>query len=149
MPMKQIESRRNPASGCLIGKPFIPHTDGAANRKEVLMGIALEQIDNSTMLRLDGAIDIACAAELKTLLRDAIASGTDVCVALDHATELDITAVQLLWAGEREARNAGVAFAFAGHMPEPIFSGLLLTGFEQFASTMDASKSCEVVACQP
>ena len=113
------------------------------------MGIALEQGDNSSVLRLDGEIDIACAAELKTLLLKALGAGGEVRVALDGATELDVTAVQLLWAAAREAGRAGERFAFEGQTPEPVLSGLLLTGFEEFASTMDACKLSEVVRCQP
>ena len=113
------------------------------------MGIALEQSENSSVLRLDGVIDISCAAELKTLLLKALASGPEVRIALDGVTELDVTVVQLLWAAEREAARAAVAFALSGQVQDPVLSGLRLTGFEEFATTMDLFKPREVVCCQP
>jgi len=113
------------------------------------MGIVLEQSDNASVLRLTGAIDISCAAELKTVLLQALSSGGDIRIEVDEANELDVTAVQLLWAAEREAARAGVAFALAGQMQEQALSGLRLTGFEEFASTMDLFKPREVIRCQP
>ena len=113
------------------------------------MGIALEQSENSSVLRLDGVIDISCAAELKTLLLKSLSSGGEIRIALDGVTELDVTAVQLLWAAEREAARAAVAFALSGPMQEPVLSGLRLTGFEEYASTMDLFKPREVIRCQP
>ncbi len=69
------------------------------------MGVTLEQSERLIVLRLEGVIDIASAAELKLLLQDALKSGKEVSVSLEAATELDVTVFQLLWAAEREARG--------------------------------------------
>ena len=96
------------------------------------MGITLEQIEESSVIRLEGGIDIACAAELKTTLFDALTSGHPVRVALDGCADLDVTAVQLLWAAEREARALTVEFAFAGPLRDPVSAALKDAGFESF-----------------
>jgi hypothetical protein len=44
--------------------------------------------------------------ELKTTLITAISSGKPVRVDMGRATDLDVTAVQLLWSAAREARKA-------------------------------------------
>ena len=70
------------------------------------MGITVEQGEESNVIRLEGAIDIASAAELKsTLLSRAQSPGRAGALGarFDHA-DLDVTAIQLLWAAEREAK---------------------------------------------
>ncbi len=96
------------------------------------MGITLKQSEGSNVIRLEGAIDIARAAELKATFLDALRSGNPVRVALDGCTDLDVTAVQLLWAAEREARALAVGFTLAGPVPEPLWASLKDAGFERF-----------------
>ena len=96
------------------------------------MGITFEQRDESRLICLEGVVDIASAAELKTILLDALESGKAVRVALNHSTDLDVTAVQLLWAAEREARATGVEFSLAGPVPQPLSAALKDAGFESF-----------------
>ena len=62
---------------------------------------------------LEGAVEIDQAAELKCRLEAALAGGGAVRVDLERTTELDVTAVQLLWAAGRAARAAGIDFALA------------------------------------
>lgn len=100
--------------------------------EEPELGIALKQRKESSAIRLDGLIDIASAAELKTILLDALKRGKAVRVALQTNVDLDVTAVQLLWAAEREARASGVGFVLASPVPEPVLSFLKEAGFEKF-----------------
>lgn len=106
------------------------------------MGIALEQSENSSTIRLEGAIDIGSAAELKGHLVEALGAGLGtgkaVRVSLAGVEYLDVTAVQLLWAAERAAKASGVEFAFSGEAPAPVQASLAETGFEKFNATMDA-----------
>ena len=81
------------------------------------MPVTLEQKDALTLIQLEGAVDIGCAAELKELLIEKLKSGSAVYVALESATGLDVTAVQLLWAAGREAKRVGVEFGFKGQTP--------------------------------
>jgi anti-anti-sigma regulatory factor len=110
--------------------------------------VTLEQSETQRLIRLEGAIDITCAAELKTLLLTALGSGREICVSLQEATELDVTAVQLLWAAEREAREAGNGFAFAGPVPEAISIALGHEGFDEFPIPLDANCAAGASKCQ-
>jgi anti-anti-sigma regulatory factor len=99
--------------------------------------VTLEENDTVSLIRLEGAIDIGTAAELKTLLVQALepgenSSGKEVRIALAGATELDVTAVQLLWAAEREAKKAGAGFSFTGPIPNDISAALGAAGLQQF-----------------
>lgn len=107
------------------------------------MPVTLEQNDTVSVIRLEGAVDIGSAGELKTLLVQALEPGGDgagkeVRVALAGATDLDVTAVQLLWAAERKARAAAVAFALESGLPEPVMSALTHAGFQSFLAPVDA-----------
>lgn len=96
------------------------------------MGIALEQGKKFSTIRLEGAIDISNASELKAILLSALGAGREVRVALDGVEDLDVTAYQLLWAAERQARGAGVKFSFTGQAPEPVWASLAEAGLERF-----------------
>ncbi len=84
------------------------------------------------VIRLEGPIDIAVAGELKEVLLEALATGVEVHVGLETATSIDVTAVQLLWAAEREAKASGVAMQLEGPVPEPLRATLREAGFEWF-----------------
>jgi|ERR1035438_918279 anti-anti-sigma regulatory factor len=96
------------------------------------MGINLDESEALSTVSLCETVDISSAAELKALLVKAIASGKEVRVSLEGAAYLDVTAIQLIWAAEREARSSCVGFALAGPMPERISAALLDAGFERF-----------------
>jgi len=100
--------------------------------------VTLNQDGSLSLLRLKGAIDIGCAAELKRLLLEAFKSGGEVCVSAEGATDLDSTAVQLLWAAEREAKGAGVKFSLTGLASEQISAALGEAGLKQFLIPVDA-----------
>jgi len=100
--------------------------------------IVLEQSESLSVLRLEGAIDIASAGELKELLLKALQSPKEVNISLADATDLDVTAVQLLWAAERKAKGSGVRFSLAGDVPEQIRSNLGEAGLQQLIEFVDA-----------
>ena len=102
------------------------------------MGITLKQNQKSTVIRLKGVIDITTAAEFKKLLFQACGSGKDVRVVLDGVTDLDVTAVELIWAARRSAEGAGVAFTLSGAVPESVSSALGNAGLQQFLAPLDA-----------
>ena len=102
------------------------------------MPVILEQGETVSAIRLEGDIDICCAVELKTLLLQALASGTKVRLSLQDTIDLDVTAFQLLWAAERETRESSVEFALTGHVPEQVFQALANGGFESLLITGDA-----------
>jgi ABC-type transporter Mla MlaB component len=76
--------------------------------------LTLKQRDESSLLCLEGTVDIACAAELKALLIEGLSGAKPVRVSIEKAASLDVTAVQLLWAAARESRAAGVELTLDG-----------------------------------
>jgi anti-anti-sigma regulatory factor len=82
------------------------------------------------VLRVEGNLDIECAGELKRLLIEAVALGKPLRLDLAQVGELDVTAIQLLWAGKCFAEKAGVAFALAGDLPGRSRGALGDAGFE-------------------
>jgi hypothetical protein len=55
-----------------------------------------------------------------------------VRVSLEGATDLDVTAVQLLWAAGRKAKGSGVAYSIADAPPELVLAALSEAGLQQF-----------------
>ncbi len=84
------------------------------------------------VLRLEGEVDVTSAEELKGMLIEAISSRQAVQVDLTRATDLDVTAIQLLWAANQEAEKAGVPFAVAGDVPENVLNAVCEAGLESF-----------------
>lgn len=112
------------------------------------MPVTLEQSKKSSVIRLEGATDIASAAELKKLLLEAFGLGHEVRVNLDEAADLDVTAIQLLWAARRQAKVLGVSFAFTGQVQEQVTYALRQAGFTDAAASMDDSQVSGVESCQ-
>jgi ABC-type transporter Mla MlaB component len=69
--------------------------------------VALEQHESQWLIRLEGQVTLASAAELKKLLLECLPAGKGLKLDLDRADEIDITVLQLLWAVAREAKGAG------------------------------------------
>ena len=60
------------------------------------------------------------------------------CVSIAAATDLDVTAVQLLWAAAREAKKAGVGFSLTEPPSRNISATLDEAGLQQFLVPVDA-----------
>lgn len=72
--------------------------------------VALHCGDASSLLRLSGAIDICSAAELQAALVKALEAGSSIRVSIQDGCDLDVTAIQLLWAARRDAAKRGIEF---------------------------------------
>jgi hypothetical protein len=112
--------------------------------KELIVSLVLEECETQSEIRLEGAVDIACAAELKKLLLQALESGKELRVSLERAICLDVTAVQLFWAAGCEARRLGLGFTFAEKVPEEISSALAVAGFESLLVSENGSQAGSV-----
>jgi ABC-type transporter Mla MlaB component len=97
------------------------------------MPVTLEQNDDSNLIRLEGAVDISCAAELKMLMLQALKSEKEVRISLEHVTDLDVTAIQLLWAVGREARVSGVDLTLTGPVPDELSYAIADAGLESLS----------------
>jgi anti-anti-sigma regulatory factor len=95
--------------------------------------ISLDRKPDVTVVQLEGDINIRCAAELKQVLLEALACGGGVQVSLEKTSEVDITTIQLLWAGRREAEKRGVGFSAAGPVPERVACPMRDAGLEIFS----------------
>jgi anti-anti-sigma factor len=96
------------------------------------VAIRLDREKSPGLIELEGAIDIAGAAELKSVLVEALASARETRISLEKATSVDVTAVQMLWAAEREAKTSGGVLALEGEVPEAVRAALRAAGFERF-----------------
>ena len=99
------------------------------------MGVTLKTTDGTGSICLEGAIDIGCAAELKDLLVEGLRGAGGLRVSMSGVRTMDATAVQLLWAAEREARGAGMEWAIEGQLPEPVRAEFVQAGFVGFLSS--------------
>jgi anti-anti-sigma regulatory factor len=158
----RVRPNRSSATACAAAFdnwPLAAHSRCSTQTKESNVPLTLERSEGFCTIRLDGAIDIANAAELKSLLVQALASGNlaspilaspfQVQVSLGAATDLDVTAVQLLWAATRQAKTSGVDFSILEPVPESVTAALLLAGFEELAATADTPLANEVNPCRP
>jgi anti-anti-sigma factor len=102
------------------------------------MGITIEESELGNVVVLEGTIDVSSAAELKATLLNALGSGKEVCVSLDAATYLDVTAVQLLWAGEEQARRSGTILRFSGRLSDQVSTTLAHAGLPTFQTSVNA-----------
>lgn len=84
------------------------------------------------VIRVEGAMDVSCAAEMKEQLSAMLSTPGDVRLDLSQATDIDITAMQLLWAAAREAETNGISFHLDGDVPESIAWAVRDAGFENF-----------------
>jgi ABC-type transporter Mla MlaB component len=82
------------------------------------------------LIVLSGAVEIGQAAELKRRFQEALTGGGDLRASLAAVTELDVTAVQLLWAAGRAARAAGVRFEIAAPRPAEMMAALAEAGLD-------------------
>jgi len=96
------------------------------------MPITLERDESRSLIRLEGEINITTAAELKKLLLEALEYRKEIRVELERVTELDISALQMFWAFERDVTAAGVAVSLTGGTPENIATTLSDAGFDKF-----------------
>jgi anti-anti-sigma regulatory factor len=101
-------------------------------QKELSVPVAIEEGENASLVRLEGDVSIAHAVEMKGLLLHALASGKEMRVTLENATELDITALQLLYAAERDAARSGCRFTLEGRVPDVISAAMTHAGCAKF-----------------
>jgi hypothetical protein len=93
------------------------------------------------LIRLEGEVGITSAAELKSLLLEALASAQELELDLEHAGSIDVTLLQLVWAAEREAARAGSGFVSHASQAAASFAHELgFNGFPGAASLMNPAE---------
>jgi anti-anti-sigma regulatory factor len=97
------------------------------------MSISEMPVSDSSLIQLEGVVDIASASQIKSTLLEAMKTRREIRISVDKVTDLDVTAVQLLWAAKREAKRLGVSFAFEGKPSEMILEFLSSVGLDDLA----------------
>lgn len=101
------------------------------------MAIGWGQVESGTQVRLEGALDISVAEELKTALLHTLSSASEVHIDLSGLASIDVTALQLLWAAARESTAGGISLAFDGPIPNCVRSTLQDAGFQEMLAMLD------------
>jgi anti-anti-sigma regulatory factor len=70
----------------------------------------MEMLEDHSIVRVERECTVTSATELKELLLQALASGTRIDVDLSAVEEIDVTALQLLWAARNQARSSARGF---------------------------------------
>jgi len=99
------------------------------------LAIALDTHDAQCTLKLDGEIDINVSSELKRTLLEMIASGKTIQLDLAGVSDLDISAIQLLWAAFHDTAKKGVRLRVNGPVPKNLSRTLRDAGFDDFLSS--------------
>lgn len=75
------------------------------------MPLTVERNETQWVLRFDGELNMASAAELKQALVDGSSSTTELYLDCEGAQEVDVAILQLVWAAAREAKRGGARLA--------------------------------------
>jgi anti-anti-sigma regulatory factor len=117
-----------------------PHPTDMSREGEKV-SVTLEQIGGGSTLRAEGPCTVTVAAEMKTLLLQGLASGSEVYVDLEQVEEIDIAVLQLFWAVEHEAGRTGARVVV--HASEAARTTAREAGFDRFPGEMTAGEMAE------
>jgi anti-anti-sigma factor len=92
--------------------------------------ITCEEREHQCVVRLVGELDVACSAELKGCFVKALSGQKDLILDLNDAADLDVTALQLLWAAMQAGDKAGRALRLASDPPSHIKTAIGECGFD-------------------
>ncbi len=104
------------------------------------MPITSEQEGTHWLIRLEGEFTLGAAGELKKLLLEWQASGSDLQLDLERAAEFDLTLLQLLVAAGRE--GAGSRSALTIRVSPEIAAAVRDAGFDRFPGETAQVKRC-------
>src|SRR6185369_5928467 len=62
------------------------------------LSVTMQRSETDLLIRLEDAVNVTAAEELKSLLLEGLVSGRDVHLDLERVEEIDVTVMQLLWA---------------------------------------------------
>jgi anti-anti-sigma regulatory factor len=100
------------------------------------MACRLSDIDGNQVLKLTGAVGIAEGAELKEALLRFIESAERPEIAMDGITEIDVCALQLLFAAKKSATKAGKTLNWHG-ISDPCQQAAKLAGMADLFGLKD------------
>ena len=97
------------------------------------LSVTIKRSETDLMIRLEDAVNVTSAEELKNLLLEGLVSGRDVHLDLERAEEIDVTVLQLLWAAAREADRKGTRMVT--RVSDAAAAVAREVGFERFPGT--------------
>jgi len=97
------------------------------------LSVMMHRRETDLLIKLEGAVNLASAEELKSLLLEGLVSGRDVHLDLERAEEIDVTVLQLLWAAGREADCKGARMVI--RVSEAAAAAAREVGFDRFPGT--------------
>ena len=96
------------------------------------MSIEIEQSESRSLIQLSDSITLGSAAELHRVLVDALGSSPSVAIDLERASELDVAAIQLLYAAWQAAKKSSVPLTLEGAVPAAVKNAFLEAGLDPF-----------------
>jgi anti-anti-sigma regulatory factor len=128
-PADKVLSERATRQDAGLFAPVTSNLDAGNPREESGLPVIVEELEGYSLIRLEGECTLTSAAELKRLLVEGLASGRELRLDLARLEEIDITAMQLLWAAGRQAERAGAGIAI--RMSEAAGKTTREAGFER------------------
>ncbi|UWZ82458.1 STAS domain-containing protein [Occallatibacter riparius] len=92
--------------------------------------LVLSRSGDACLIRLTGTIDIGMAAELKSMLMAGFENARSIRILFERVSDLDVTALALLWAARRKAEQKNVKFGFSGEIPKALRDAVEDLGME-------------------
>ena len=97
------------------------------------MSVTMQRSETDLLIRLEDAVNVTSAEELKSLLLEGLVSGRDLYLDLERVEEIDVTVMQLLWAAGCEADRKGIRMVTL--VSEAASAAAREVGFERFPGT--------------
>jgi len=97
------------------------------------LSVTMQRSESDLLIRLEDAVNVTSAEELKSLLLEGLVSGRDLYLDLERVEEIDVTVMQLLWAAGREADRKGIRMVT--RVSQAATAAACELGFERFPGT--------------
>ena len=97
------------------------------------MSVTMQRSESDLLIRLEDAVNVTSAEELKSLLLEGLVSGRDLYLDLERVEEIDVTVMQLLWAAGREADRKSIRMVT--RVSQAAAAAAREVGFERFPGT--------------
>jgi len=96
------------------------------------MSLQLEQAQNRIVIQLEDSVTLNSASELHDLLLQALNFRKPIAVDVRRVTEIDLSAIQLLFAAREEAVRMGILLSAMDSISESVRSLIRESGLDPF-----------------
>jgi len=102
------------------------------------MSLALERAGGGAHISMPESVTVNCVADLHRLFLEAISAKENIQIDFARTTELDASAVQLLYRACQKAGSLGLTVAVAGTLPELIEKTFRQVGLDPFRRALQS-----------